>query len=229
MILGGKESFQRDGDYDTGMSPLPRLEADDFSRAPALLADALHDRGICLIAGLPAPPLRDALRADLHRLQAEGALTRAAVGRDGSRALREDIRTDATRWLDAPGCGEPARAFLAELEAVRNLLNRSLFLGLSDVEAHYAAYPPGGGYARHRDRFRDSDARVITWVTYLNEDWGPDDGGALRLHLDDGPVDVPPFGVSACFLSELEHEVLPARRARFSIAGWFRRGHDPLR
>ncbi len=210
------------------MSTLPRLEADDFSRDPGLLADALHERGLCLIAGLPAPVLRDALRADLHRLQAEGALTRAAVGREGGRALRGDIRADATRWLDDPCCGEPARTFLAELEAVRQLLNRTLFLGLSEVEAHYAAYPPGGGYARHRDRFRDSDARVITWVSYLNDDWGTDDGGALRLHLDDGPIDVPPSGVSICFLSELEHEVLPARRERFSIACWFRRG-GPLR
>jgi Rps23 Pro-64 3,4-dihydroxylase Tpa1-like proline 4-hydroxylase len=25
------------------------------------------------------------------------------------------------------------------------------------------------------------------------------------------------------FASELEHEVLPARRERFSLAGWFRR------
>jgi SM-20-related protein len=211
------------------MPALPCLDAADFSRDPAALADALHAHGACRIAGWPGADARRALREDLRRLQAEGALSPAAVGREAGRALRDDIRADATRWLDDPRCGAPARAFLAELETVRIALNRSLFLGLTGVEAHYAAYPPGGGYARHRDRFRDSDARVVTWVSYLNADWGADDGGALRLHRDDGHVDVAPVDCSLCFLSELEHEVLPARRERFSIAAWFRREAGPPR
>ena len=51
------------------------------------------------------------------------------------------------------------------------------------------------------------------------------DGGALRLHLPDGAVDVPPRGGTlVLFLSaEIEHEVLPTTRERLSIAGWFRR------
>jgi SM-20-related protein len=117
--------------------------------------------------------------------------------------------------------------FLERLDTLRVALNRRLFLGLGEVEAHYAAYPPGGGYARHRDRFRDSDARVVSLVTYLNEDWNADDGGALRLYFDeegcDAGVEVAPSRGSVCFLSELEHEVLPARCERMSIAAWFRR------
>jgi SM-20-related protein len=61
-------------------------------------------------------------------------------------------------------------------------------------------------------------------VSYLNADWGADDGGALRLWREDGATDdLRPLGGSVCFLSELEHEVLPARRERLSIAGWMRR------
>ena len=65
-------------------------------------------------------------------------------------------------------------------------------------------------------------------MTYLNTDWGLDDGGALRLYRSDedigaGSIDVRPVGGSICFLSELEHEVLPAMRERLSIAAWFRR------
>ena len=210
------------------MTALPALGADDFSRDPLLLADALRDHSACWIAEWPDAALRDALRGELQRLQWSDGLSPAAVGRNDSRALRNDIRNDTTCWLDDPRCGDPARIFLARLNAIRTALNRSLFLGLAECEAHYAAYPPGGGYARHRDRFRDSDSRVISWVTYLNADWSTDDGGALRLHIDsddvDGKaVDRSPFGGSICFLSELEHEVLPARRERLSIAGWFRK------
>ncbi len=238
MSLGGKESRRgRDG-YDTGMTASPDLPvvasfADGLHEAAAetgtrpldALAEALRGRGACRLAEWPEPALRQALRDDLRRLQGEGALSPAAVGRNDGRSLRDDIRADRTRWLDDPHCGPAARMFLDRLDALRVALNRRLFLGLDEVEAHYAAYPPGGGYARHRDRFRDSDARVVSLVTYLNEDWDAGDGGALRLYFDDagGSVDIAPTRGSVCFLSELEHEVLPARRERLSIAAWFRR------
>lgn len=194
------------------------------------LAEALRTHGACRIVGWPGPGLRTALREDLRRLLADDALVPASVGRGAGRDLRRDIRADATLWLDDPRCGGPARDFLARMDDLRLALNRRLFLGLDECEAHYAAYPPGGGYARHRDRFRDSDARVVTLVSYLNDDWGDADGGALRLHADDGShVDIPPVDASVCFLSELEHEVLPAHRERYSIAAWFRRKGPGLR
>ena len=241
MILGGKASRRGRGGYDTGMTapldlPVVVSSTDDLREAAGdaaagpldALADALQGRGACRLAGWPEPALREALRDDLRRLQAEGALAQAAIGRNDGRSLRDDIRADRTRWLDDPRCGPAAGVFLERLDALRIALNRRLFLGLDEVEAHYAAYPPGGGYARHRDRFRDSDARVVSLVTYLNEDWEADDGGALRLHFEeDGGgescIDFAPTRGSVCFLSELEHEVLPARRERLSIAAWFRR------
>ena len=103
------------------------------------------------------------------------------------------LRGDRTLWLDDPRCGAAAGAFLATLDELRVAANRRLFLGLTEAEAHYARYAPGTGYARHRDRFRDSDARVLSLVAYLNDDWGDHDGGALRLHLADGAVDIAPF------------------------------------
>lgn len=191
---------------------------------PDALAAALHADGACMIAGLPEMPLLEALREDLARLRGDGALRPAAVGRGTNQSQRQDIRGDATLWLDDPRCGAAAGAFLAELSALRIALNQRLFLGLEEVEAHYAVYPVGAGYARHRDRFRDDDARVLSLVTYLNRDWRAADGGMLRLHLESGAIDIPPLGGSSvCFLSGIEHEVLPAARARHSIAAWMRR------
>ena len=98
-------------------------------------------------------------------------------------------------------------------------------LGAFELEMHYAIYPPGAGYARHRDRFRDDDARVLSCIAYLNDGWRAGDGGALRMHLDGGARDVAPAGGTlVAFLSDrVEHEVLPARRDRIAVSGWFRR------
>jgi SM-20-related protein len=112
------------------------------------------------------------------------------------------------------------------LERLRFALNETTFLGLFAFEGHYALYPPGAFYRRHRDRFRDDDARVVSCVLYLNQAWTAADGGALRIHLSrTNARDVLPIGGTlVCFLADqYEHEVLPATRERLSIAGWFRR------
>ncbi|PJK09939.1 2OG-Fe(II) oxygenase [Lysobacteraceae bacterium NML08-0793] len=201
------------------MFPLPRTRFE-----PSTIADALAGVGACLIEGFPAPPLDAQLRADLSGLAKNGLLKPAAIGRAGNHQERRDLRGDSTLWLDDPRCGEAARQYLEQLDALRQSLNQLLFLGLKEAEAHYALYPPGARYTRHRDRFRDSDARVVTVVSYLNPDWQNDDGGQLRLYQSAGHVDTLPHAATTlCFLSELEHEVLPARRERLSIAAWLRR------
>lgn len=216
-------------DYDSRMPALPEVAVDADA-----IASALSAHGACRIVGLPQPDAVVALRDDLRRLQGNGMMHPAAVGRGPGQVLRHDIRGDATLWLDDAHCGNAARVYLDTLETLRSALDRRLFLGLAEVEAHYAAYPPDAGYARHRDRFHDSDARVLSLVSYLNEDWGERDEGALRLYLGDdvpdgdapggGAIEIAPVGgTSVCFLSELEHEVLPARRERLSIAAWMRR------
>lgn len=212
--------------YHNGMPGLPCADCRDHQA----LASALSGAGMCLLLGFPSPSATAALHADVCRLRDAAQLQPAAVGRAGDRRIREGIRGDLTMWLDDPRCSGAAIAHLQHLQALRKELNRRLFLGLHSVEAHYAAYRPGTHYARHRDRFRDAASpagraeRVVSLVSYLNPDWKPADGGALRLHTADGAIDVlPQEHTTVCFLSELEHEVLPAGRERLSIAAWFRR------
>ena len=127
---------------------------------------------------------------------------------------------------------EASDRYLNLMESLREALNRGLFLGLEDFECHFALYPPGAFYRKHVDRFRDDDRRMVSVVVYLNEGWLPEDGGQLRMYLDEERVhDVQPTGgCLVVFLSgEVPHEVLPANRERLSLTGWFRRrGNEPF-
>ncbi len=152
----------------------------------------------------------------------------AGVGRGADLQLRPEVRTDRVLWLD-PTALSPAQSGLWEhLEALRLAVNRHLFLGLYELEAHFAVYPPGAYYRKHLDQFRGMDERKLSCVLYLNDAWRPDDGGALRLYPDEtdpsAAVEILPLGgrlvtfLSARFL----HDVLPAGRERMSLTGWFR-------
>jgi SM-20-related protein len=194
-------------------------DADTLDHLAARLRD--HDWAVLELSA--GDPLLRAAGAEAREHAGASRLHPAATGRADDRRFA-GLRGDSTLWLDDPACGPAARELLAALDALRGELNRRLLLGLDSVEAHFAHYPPGAGYARHRDRFRSDDARVLSLVVYLNPDWSDDAGGALRLHLPEGPHDVAPrLGTVAIFLSEtVEHEVLPAQQPRFSVAAWFR-------
>jgi len=212
--------------YDTGVAKNNVNAPYTIARCgpdPDAIADGLCGTGACIIDGLFADLAND-LAAEAVMLQQRGALQAARVGHGSSRHENLQVRGDSTLWLDDPACSA-GQLLLQRLETLAEALRESLRLPIRSVEAHYAHYPAGASYARHRDRFRDSGSRLVSWVGYLNADWHIDDGGQLRIHFDDGSSGdvLPALGASACFLSELEHEVLPARRDRYSIAAWFRR------
>lgn len=190
----------------------------------ARVAQALRDSGWIALTDFVPHGLLVTLRRDCDEAEHAGRLRAAATGRGPVAQTDPALRGDRILWLDRSA--SPVQAELLEhLDGWRQALNRQLWLGLEEVESHYALYAPGAGYARHRDRFRDDDARVLSLVIYLNADWADADGGALRLQLPEGACDIAPrMGTAVLFLSsEIEHEVLPARRTRRSIAGWFRR------
>lgn len=196
------------------------------NEAIATLVAGIADRGHAVAQATLPITIIDDLRGRALKLDGAGAMTRGRVGRGAARSEHAEMRGDRLAWLaDQPHDAAEAAAF-ALFEDLRGACNRTLTLGLFEFESHYAVYPPGASYARHRDRFRDDDARVLSCVLYLNDGWRSGDGGALRLHLDDGAtLDVAPVGGTlVAFLSgAFDHEVLPARRTRISLAGWFRR------
>jgi SM-20-related protein len=167
-----------------------------------------------------------ALARDANRRDTTGEFRHAGIGRGNGLRQRADIRGDRIAWFDETNINPATRPWWNALEQLRIAINGALFLGLFSFEGHYAIYPPGASYRRHRDRLRGDDERVLSCVLYLNESWADADGGALRIHVDGGTArDILPIGGTlVCFLSDrFEHEVLPATRERLALSGWFRR------
>ena len=191
------------------------------------LVDDLERKGWSVAAGWLSPALVTSLAGEVRRERAAGAFRSAGVGRE--RRVATAVRGDEILWLDQASASKAQRVVLGRLERLREALNRELQLGAVELELHFAVYPAGAAYAVHVDRFRDADSRVLSLVLYLNEAWHEADGGQLRLFVGSGPhapfVDVVPHGGTlVVFLSDrFPHEVLPARRERLSLAGWFRR------
>jgi SM-20-related protein len=196
--------------------------------SPDAIAADLGRQGWSVQPGFLDPAAAAALRERALAWWHDGQFRPAAVGRGPARRIDENVRTDHVRWLDFSESGRFSDVYATWYEPLRLALNRTLYLGLFELEAHVTVYPPGSFYVRHLDRFRDAMHRTVSVILYLNEEWRPDDGGALRLHLPqpDGSEtsrDVLPLaGTLVTFLSgEIPHEVLPTARERLSFTGWF--------
>jgi SM-20-related protein len=200
-----------------GVAPMT-LRSNEFDTATAALAVD----GWCVIDNLMSAMQTRALADECNAMHAAQLLSPARIG--ASRAS-STLRGDTTNWFAPEVLSSPQQAFADRIDVLRIALNRNLMLGLVDEESHYAMYEPGMGYARHLDCLRNSDARVISAVFYLNDAWQDAEGGALRLHLADLSWRdfYPHAGNLLLFLSaRFEHEVLPATRNRMSIACWMR-------
>jgi SM-20-related protein len=164
-----------------------------------------------------------ALHHELQHYLYHDQLKAAHIGKGQQRLRARSIRGDSILWLN--GASGAQRTYLNELEQLRKNLNRQLFLGLTELETHFAHYPPGSGYQKHLDSFLNDNQRRISIVTYLNPCWRQGDGGELLIYGDDRVIaEVPPMsGTLVCMTSEdIPHEVTITRRGRASIAGWFR-------
>jgi SM-20-related protein len=161
----------------------------------------------------------------------ESNFKRAGIGRAKNHIINDFIRTDEISWIT--GNSEAGNAWITWTKALQAYLNKRLFLGLFSFESHFARYAKGDFYKKHKDAFKGEGNRVLSVVVYLNQHWSVDDGGELVIYdktlptstvIDNRKVTIiPGFGTIVVFLSEeFVHEVLPAKRDRYSIAGWFR-------
>lgn len=189
------------------------------------VSDELIDKGWCVIPDYYEPDLVNALYRDLSAYQAADALSRAGIGRGDDFKIDDNVRGDKTHWLTRETRAQAK--YLDIMENLRIAMNRRLFLGLFEFESHFALYEPGAFYQKHKDSFRGAANRILTTVTYLNENWRGKDGGFLIIYHPETELEEtrikPEAGTLVIFLSEeIPHKVEKTRRPRSSIAGWFR-------
>jgi SM-20-related protein len=169
------------------------------------------------------------LRVECSEARNRGDFKRAGVGRGLNLQVREDIRGDHVMWLQADAASVEQVVYLAKLEVLRLALNQRFFLGLFEYEGHFAIYPQGAFYTAHLDRHAGTNDRIVTTILYLNPNWQPGDGGELKLWTTAGDkagafiLIEPRMGTMVCFMAgDFWHEVMPTKKTRMSITGWFR-------
>jgi len=185
------------------------------------ITDALVNDGYIVITDA----LDATLPTELHSFaKNENDFKRAGISGASDLHLDSNRRRDKIHWLD--DTTQEQRDFLAFGDGLKEHLNRELYLGLSYYESHFAIYDEGDFYETHLDCFKNSKNRVVTTVYYLNDDWGEDDGGELVVYDENNNFlakVAPDANTLIVFMSEkFPHEVLAAKRKRYSIAGWFR-------
>jgi len=185
------------------------------------ITDTLVDDGYIIIDNALSPFLTKNL---LDFAKSQDTYKKAGISGSLDLHIDKERRRDKTLWLDEDNGVQSE--YLQWMNGLENYLNRSLYLGLSYFETHFAIYERGDFYEKHLDTFKNFKNRVVTVVYYLNEDWCDGDGGEIVIYDKDDNylTKVSPMGNRMIvFMSEkFPHEVLPVNITRYSIAGWFR-------
>lgn len=199
------------------------------SRSNDLLVDAIANDGYAITPDFLPPALIKALADEAKALHAQGALQAATTGLSSRRSADNiGLRGDFIHWLEDDLASPAQQDYLAAMRQLQQDFNQALFMGLFELETHLAVYPPGAVYRKHLDQFQGRAERQVSCILYLNEDWQPEDGGTLRIYLNGNAsepyMDISPTGGTlVTFLSgRFMHEVMPSRRERISLTGWFR-------
>ncbi|MET0107131.1 MAG: 2OG-Fe(II) oxygenase [Sedimenticola sp.] len=194
------------------------------------IISGLATDGWCVIPDFVTADFIERLRNDAIRLWDQGTFRKAGVGQGEVFEIRDDLRSDRIMWLDPVNSTGSLRSYLELTNALRQAINKALFLGLFEYEGHIAIYPPGSRYGKHLDCFQGDESRTVTAILYLNDQWAESDGGQLKIYMGSSGSEqayqeiYPHAGQLVIFLSSrFVHEVMPTHRARLSITGWFKR------
>lgn len=197
------------------------------------LVDHIAEHGFCVVNDFLPEATVTALANEAQTLKQAEVMQEAGVGRERLSVLKE-IRSDSIYWLNEDATTAAQRDYFEQMENLRLNLNQHLYLGLFVLESHLAVYPEGGFYKKHLDCFASQNPhkpqRKISCIVYLNQDWDMQDGGQLKLYLNETDESdkykslliSPLAGRAVIFLSDtFYHEVMPTYKERVSLTGWF--------
>lgn len=215
------------------MRPLPPTTHAKLPNADQI-ADEIVTHGFIIVDDFLSAACIAELALQAKRLATHGKMHEATTGQGSTSSTNVNsantkLRGDSVYWVNTNEPSTAVQTYLIATQAIQNTLNQHLFLGLFELESHFAIYPIGSRYHKHVDQFQHDKSRKVSCILYLNQGWNvDDDGGALRMYLEDAEdanyIDIAPqAGRLVLFLSaQFPHEVLPAKRERISITGWFR-------
>ena len=189
------------------------------------IVEEIAAKGYAVAKSFLAPENIRALNIHAQQLKKQGAMHQATTGHNSHITK---LRGDSIHWIEALEASDVEQVYLGQMEQLQTALNQAFFMGLFELESHFAIYPTNSGYQKHLDQFIGQEDRKVSVILYLNENWNTEDGGQLRIYLDkkndQSAIDISPqAGTLVVFLSrDFLHEVLPAKRERLSITGWFR-------
>ncbi|MFM9984697.1 MAG: 2OG-Fe(II) oxygenase [Flavobacteriales bacterium] len=189
-----------------------------------IFLDQMEEQGFAIIDGFIADDRALEIASILDDLRENQQFKKAGIGRVEDYQIDKAQRGDYILWIDPENPEGAVAEAIEGFHTLKQVLNRSLYLGIDHFECHYVHYPVGTHYLKHVDRHKSGSPRVVSFVLYLNENWKEEDGGELRIYKRDGSTAdiLPLLGRMVVFLSEMEHEVRTTHRIRNSITGWMR-------
>ena len=190
----------------------------------ALISSYL-DSKVGIVEHFVSEELAQHLVKRLFELKEQNLLKAAGIGNAAKLTQNSAIRSDTIYWLDRANNNEHENAFLDQVDAFVSYLNCSCYTGITGYEFHFALFDKGSFYRKHLDQFQDNSSRQFSMITYLNENWQPEDGGELCIYDGDVAQKVTPTNRKTVFFksNELVHEVLETNKPRLSVTGWLRR------
>lgn len=190
-----------------------------------LLIDSYLENNIGIDTSFISASLSKGLRQNIIQLQADNLMTAAGIGNNTIMDSNQKMRGDQIYWMDKSHDNIYEQEFLQLAEDFIERLNSTCYTGINGYEFHYAVYPEGSFYKRHRDQFKNDNNRKYSLINYLNDNWQETDGGQLMVYQDQSVQAVSPQSQTAVFFKsdELEHEVSLANRQRMSVTGWLKR------
>ena len=86
--------------------------------------------------------LTQQLKETLSSVRQQGLLKQAGIGRKNDFHIEQSIRSDEISWFDEQNINKSQKEYLSITQQLQDAINQRFFLGLYELEVHFALYSP---------------------------------------------------------------------------------------